>query len=1312
MAPIQKIARSLEKLDCRLQWASSHVDYASREAVVKDKRIKGAFRMVSAMAMLLPAPYASGPFFRSFINGFMVDNPDEAFNFLRSFGPSQLVNWSSTVENRVNKWGKSDNIVEKLAYHFFQNSLNAPATVMGTDGLTYRVDGNFAPDYQKPQQATLSINSKLPLTAKYTLGVTDSGDFSFGLTELKNGDKVLSNNTTQTFSNGTDSSNYALDSQLESSIYETSTMSIQNQVIGRFIDSLDVGNISNPSEFKNQYIAAKAKSESECSDNEKQLITSVTRLNKLGDQTTSYEYVASDSLQIMVTPLGDDGKAKDSSFDEESFVDALELVIRNVYKVYREIDTDVSTTAGVTIKPFIQAKMVQIQAVKSTDENLKILERLYKAGTHNFYLSALGKTIQNTQWKSEYEGHLQYKLGVYRDLIFCKDGKLAPQPYNFELAKKISKNSYNNLLPGKLSDTAYHKMLNTLKPNARQLYLELMIPDEKRRKDEACIAMESFNKECKYLMKNVGGTQSLQKADRNRLRNLLGNLLPNVLKYFDSPIYKPHVDAINKILEQPELQQVEIDIKSMTIIPLILKNLMNLQNYETVVDSSYCDTVNQLLTYKAYCYAYGKEIGGQLGSLIQGGILDNLQLSDKTESWGAAGNATGRYAISTLQALKVVYSWRSQSKDFAARLLFPLAMYISMLEIRFGTYNTPLLYRSPNPKPTAPLSETSDAIASEGDVNALPIKGSITHSDLNTHVALQINPLQQKPNAQQFQDPNSMKQPCEKSTIAAGKLKGQSPLTPKHQSQSSSVGVEKQKLKMSDLSLIKPTKPKYDEVLIGIIDSLLSSAYFYYHNIGWDYTLASIPSKVKCNGDHILSSVDQFNDWKLFEDPLLIGYVSLLKQQNNFEQTINLHFDLFKVKFNEHDGTRWWAPANLSKFSLTDRLVQAMSKRRDWLLKSLLGMKNWMLKIPDWDTLTLPDANAKEEKFIDSDTALDPKTMLTSCGLLHNLKLDNNTISSLLKPLDHLAYLGETLDIKVAHGTLADNCKKQLHIGREKSQLVAAQLLVWHYLENKGDVATALKMMTQLSILDLIGKGGNSPMQKLREEYENIRQTTTNPIERITKAVSACEALTKQFGYQFKESEVYELLPLLYDDTTELNVTYELDNNSDSSGNCFFDSILRSIKHQSDDLELSVAGIGFNEINIDAKSNQETIQALRCACSKKLKDELAPDNNISVKSAVDYRAYQALNIQDVETLSAKVLEDKKWDYPEMDFIVDYIMPLVIDRPIRIIVQGQFLLETSAKIDSESNDPKPVYVHYNGHNHYTAVSKVETINNSV
>jgi len=143
--------------------------------------------------------------------------------------------------------------------------------------------------------------------------------------------------------------------------------------------------------------------------------------------------------------------------------------------------------------------------------------------------------------------------------------------------------------------------------------------------------------------------------------------------------------------------------------------------------------------------------------------------------------------------------------------------------------------------------------------------------------------------------------------------------------------------------------------------------------------------------------------------------------------------------------------------------------------------------------------------------------------------------------------------------------------------------------------------------------------------------------------------------------------------------------NTVSNGNCFFDAIIKSIDSQFEN----------NSLKYD-------IPALRAACATEYL-------NYIQKHPYDCRGF-GLNTDKsyISSVSELIAKDNKWDFQEFDLVVGCIMPRIIGRQIVTIQNNngsQWI--SGVQLESDNNLP-PVYISYNGTDHYIALKKPEPI----
>jgi hypothetical protein len=147
----------------------------------------------------------------------------------------------------------------------------------------------------------------------------------------------------------------------------------------------------------------------------------------------------------------------------------------------------------------------------------------------------------------------------------------------------------------------------------------------------------------------------------------------------------------------------------------------------------------------------------------------------------------------------------------------------------------------------------------------------------------------------------------------------------------------------------------YDATLLGILDCMLSSVYFVYQTIGWDYTVAG---KV--------SSADQYQDWGLFNDPMLIGYITLRKKFiKDYDLIIRKHCDYLKSKLKDGKsefGTSWWAPTPKTWMGM-GILSKALSYPGTWLGKAIDKMCTWLTANQTAHTWSFKDYGTNENSI-------------------------------------------------------------------------------------------------------------------------------------------------------------------------------------------------------------------------------------------------------------------------------------------------------------------------------------------------------------
>ncbi|WDE07917.1 hypothetical protein SG34_014120 [Thalassomonas viridans] len=938
--------RALTKLEQRLKKADAHLQFMNQDARVTLARYQGFVQMSAAALMLVPG---YGPFLRSGINWLMGDNSQEGFNFVRSFAPAFVKKLAPELAKETDYDSDEDNWLKFVFHHMFENSLNAPATVVGTDGLIYRVDGNFAGDYLKPDLQTLPIvankiagDSNPKVTFTFKLGDNSFktiADASFSRKALKPSDDPTQSQQSQLESKS--------DQHLKSQ-YQT----LINNVISELDDS--------------QYASREA-IEALSSEQQEQLKGNSPTLKNLidGYSETIEVPLDGDSFSDFTAKLeqyDQSGNLHTKDFDWDTFIDAAELAVRNLYFIYDHISSNGSDNAKEALLPYISQK---ISDQLANNDNLAILERLRTTKTGQYYLSALAKIIQGVNFNTEYEGALQYRFGLYHQLDTSTS-------YGFtsltakaqaDLRENLPKSSYDNLIASRNWATKYYRMLKTLDNSAKRKYHQnLLLPSE--------------------------------------------------------------------------------------------------------------EVAANLLCYKSYCYSYGLESGGQIAGMLKGGLLSAIRNNQSPSHCGTKLlDILDRYGLSILKTAKGVYSFRSGNNDGAARTLFPLAMYISLLELRFGTHITPILTRK-NQDEVQWLYNVRRAREQAERDNEIERCQQIIERLTAENARLQepIQDIEDQANADRIQ---------------ANRLE--------IENQDELIQAARDRFDEQD-----PHK-QYDATLLGILDCLLSSAYFHYHTSGWDYSVTGKASELargiwnntlgrtsdKIKTENQGNNVRFFNDWQLFEDPLLIGYICRLKQllgqdpdnENHYPKTLARHIHYFQAQVNNKnwDGAQWWAPTNISNFHLLgagDTLMSAISRQGAWLSDSLEAMKKWLEKIADWDTITDQAADGAPQQIALEDVArnlihsfdtpitIEDQDDIADAPEIADGHLDiRAVIKSMAKDLDISLTTGTSLE------TLFDELltKKICQTGISAKQ--AGYILLSYYLNNGGDLHKTLDFQLKLAAL-------------------------------------------------------------------------------------------------------------------------------------------------------------------------------------------------------------------------------------------------------
>ncbi len=341
-----------------------------------------------------------------------------------------------------------------------------------------------------------------------------------------------------------------------------------------------------------------------------------------------------------------------------------------------------------------------------------------------------------------------------------------------------------------------------------------------------------------------------------------------------------------------------------------------------LLENNSTTAAKEMLCFKAYSYAYGSAIGPQIKAMVQGGILNDTNAKTSFINKNAFFR-NGIPALSNLLLYKPLvsaFNWRNASADSYARLLFPLAMYSSLLEMRFGTHNTGVL--------------KCDPVVSNDRCVFTPDNPSGRISSLNQQTKSGFNGYHNRGLCQvemlNLIEPNTLDNHKEirahfmQEMVALGYTFSEEIVD----QQTVTAGVYR-------YTIQERRSGSYDRTLLGIIDCLLSAAYFVYQTMGWDYSLAKLSTLT-------LLDIDKFKEWQLFDDPQLIGYISLRKQYIvNYDQIIKKHCDYLKEML--QGDTSWWAPTPITWRGPVGSLSSAAARPSAWLAATLDDMCDWLI---------------------------------------------------------------------------------------------------------------------------------------------------------------------------------------------------------------------------------------------------------------------------------------------------------------------------------------------------------------------------------